>query len=208
MRRRLTDRYDRDALGNLVRAGTTPKLYRSRSEAPGAETGLDFFGARYLSAAQSRQKFKEFIGDPQNFNAYAYLRNNPLRYTDPTGTYTCNGTDKHRAQIDAAYNAAKAAAANDRISQAERKKISAVLKFLGKPGERNDVGLRFGNDVTAGARGETSTFKIGERVFTLINLDAKGIAGKDTSVVAEILIHEGTHGLDDFPRGRLPETQA
>lgn len=74
-----------------------------------AETGLDFFGARYFSSAQGRftspDEFKggivdPFTGqdietntelpyaditDPQTLNKYAYVRNNPLRYTDPDG---------------------------------------------------------------------------------------------------------------------------
>ncbi len=63
-----------------------------------AESGLDYFGARYMSGAQGRftspdpQNAGGFPGDPQSWNAYAYARNNPLLYTDPTGeAYTiCN----------------------------------------------------------------------------------------------------------------------
>ncbi len=74
-----------------------------------SETGLDYFGARYFSSAQGRfttpDEFKggivdPFTGqdietntalpyaditDPQTLNKYAYVRNNPLRYVDPTG---------------------------------------------------------------------------------------------------------------------------
>jgi RHS repeat-associated protein len=54
-----------------------------------AETGLDFFEARYLSSAQGRFTSPDAIGghleDPQTLNRYAYVRNNPLRFTDPTG---------------------------------------------------------------------------------------------------------------------------
>ena len=56
-----------------------------------AETGLDYFGARYYSSAQGRftspdEFWKDSqIGDPQSWNKYAYVRNNPLRYVDPTG---------------------------------------------------------------------------------------------------------------------------
>jgi RHS repeat-associated protein len=56
-----------------------------------AETGLDYFGARYMSAAQGRFTSPDpFLGsgrpeDPQSWNRYAYARNNPLVYIDPTG---------------------------------------------------------------------------------------------------------------------------
>lgn len=56
-----------------------------------AETGLDYFGARYMSSAQGR--FTSPDGplndqdpsDPQSWNLYGYVRNNPLRAIDPNG---------------------------------------------------------------------------------------------------------------------------
>ena len=57
-----------------------------------AETGLDYFGARYFSGAQGRFTSpdptfmtRHRIGDPQQWNLYAYTRNNPLKYIDPDG---------------------------------------------------------------------------------------------------------------------------
>jgi RHS repeat-associated protein len=54
-----------------------------------AETGIDYFGARYFSGAQGRFTSADPIGghysDPQTLNKYAYVRNNPLRYVDPDG---------------------------------------------------------------------------------------------------------------------------
>jgi RHS repeat-associated protein len=74
-----------------------------------SETNLDYFEARYYSGAQGRftspDEFKGGIVDaftgqdietntalpyaditnPQTLNKYAYVMNNPLRYTDPTG---------------------------------------------------------------------------------------------------------------------------
>jgi RHS repeat-associated protein len=56
-----------------------------------AETGLDWFEARYMSSAQGRfsspdpENAGALVRDPQSWNMYAYGRNNPLRYTDPGG---------------------------------------------------------------------------------------------------------------------------
>jgi RHS repeat-associated protein len=56
-----------------------------------AETGEDYFGFRYYGAALGRftSPDESFGGwdqhDPQTFNLYGYVRNNPLRYTDPDG---------------------------------------------------------------------------------------------------------------------------
>jgi RHS repeat-associated protein len=61
-----------------------------------AETGLDFFGARYFSSAQGRFTSPDWsaapqpvpyadLRDPQTLNLYAYVRNNPLNRNDPDG---------------------------------------------------------------------------------------------------------------------------
>ena len=57
-----------------------------------AETGLDYFGARYMSGPEGRFMSPDPVvitsarlRDPQQLNAYVYVRNNPLRFIDPTG---------------------------------------------------------------------------------------------------------------------------
>jgi RHS repeat-associated protein len=56
-----------------------------------AETGLDYFGARYFSGAQGRftSPDRPFADqdpyDPQSWNLYSYVRNNPLKFIDETG---------------------------------------------------------------------------------------------------------------------------
>jgi RHS repeat-associated protein len=65
-----------------------------------AETGLDFFGARYFSGAQGRFATPDWspapvaipyadLHDPQSLNLYAYLRNDPLSSQDPDGHGAC-----------------------------------------------------------------------------------------------------------------------
>jgi RHS repeat-associated protein len=56
------------------------------------ETGLDYFGARYYASRTGRfttvdpvVPLDAALRDPQLWNRYAYVRNNPLRYTDPDG---------------------------------------------------------------------------------------------------------------------------
>jgi RHS repeat-associated protein len=55
------------------------------------ETGLDYFGARFYSGALGRFTSADEVfadqdpSDPMSWNLMAYVRNNPLRYTDPTG---------------------------------------------------------------------------------------------------------------------------
>jgi RHS repeat-associated protein len=56
------------------------------------ETGLDFFEARYYASNQGRFLSTdpiyfqaEMAIDPQRFNLYVYVRNNPLRLIDPSG---------------------------------------------------------------------------------------------------------------------------
>src|SRR5947207_1007563 len=57
-----------------------------------AESGLDFFEARYFSGPQGRFTSPDpifasaaHLADPQMWNLYSYARNNPLSITDPTG---------------------------------------------------------------------------------------------------------------------------
>lgn len=54
-----------------------------------AETGLDYAQARYFSNVQGRFTSPDsFAGrriNPQTLNLYAYVKNNPLKYIDPTG---------------------------------------------------------------------------------------------------------------------------
>jgi RHS repeat-associated protein len=56
-----------------------------------AESGNDYFEARYYSSSMGRfMSPDDFwqdtnLADPQSLNKYAYSRNNPLRYIDPTG---------------------------------------------------------------------------------------------------------------------------
>ena len=75
--------------GYLANASLTQRFTGKERD---TETGLDYFGARYMSAAMGRFTGADPIWvkadrlvDPQRLNLYIYSRNSPLRFTDPTG---------------------------------------------------------------------------------------------------------------------------
>jgi RHS repeat-associated protein len=72
-----------------------------------AETGLDYFGARYYSARLGRfttvdpvYTWRENLVDPQRWNRYAYGRNNALRYIDPDGKQVAEALRQLGQQIE------------------------------------------------------------------------------------------------------------
>jgi RHS repeat-associated protein len=104
----ITESYDYLPFGRMLssydnRSGlsypATPDSSLSNVESPkftgqvrDVEIGLDYFEARYFSAAGGRFASvdpvivsSDRILDPQQINLYAYVRNNPLRFTDPSG---------------------------------------------------------------------------------------------------------------------------
>lgn len=77
---------------------TDPRKFTGKER--DAETGYDYFGARYLSAKTARFTtvdpaftIAENLADPQRWNRYTYVRNNPLRFTDPDGRCMYPGAD-------------------------------------------------------------------------------------------------------------------
>jgi len=69
---------------------------RSTGKERDTESGNDYFGARYYSSAMGRWMSPDWsakaepvpyakLDNPQSLNLYAYLKNNPLRTTDPDG---------------------------------------------------------------------------------------------------------------------------
>jgi RHS repeat-associated protein len=81
-----------------------------------AETGLDYFGARYFSSAQGRFTTPDWstspepipygkVIDPQTLNLYAYVRNNPLGRADADGHADDDWLHTHAPKVAKALDA-------------------------------------------------------------------------------------------------------
>jgi RHS repeat-associated protein len=122
-----------------------------------AETGLDYFGERYFSSAQGRFTSPdaligklEWLADPQRWNHYAYVRNNPLRYVDPVGedlviyySYTSDLTDDERKYL----------------KSHEKQIFAQILQKFAKAGVQN-VSLRDASTLTKAQTAELNRLAV------------------------------------------------
>src|SRR4051812_20871101 len=84
--------------GNKPNSPPTGQNQDTESSAPGGPAGLYDFLFRRQSPVQGRWLSPDLAGlaaahpdDPQSWNRYAYVANNPLALTDPTGLDFCYG---------------------------------------------------------------------------------------------------------------------
>ena len=105
-----------------------------------SETGLDYFGARYYRADVGRfttvdpeLRIKDALVDPQKWNRYAYVQNNPLRYVDPDGRY---GIDVHYYSTFALAYAA-GYRSDDSANRIARADLSVDIEHDPRPGFRD-----------------------------------------------------------------------
>lgn len=87
--------YDYLPFGEPWQAPALPETRRFGGKERDAETGLDYFGARYYSSLNGRFTVVDPVLDvgaattnPQRWNRYAYGSNNPFRNVDPDGRDT------------------------------------------------------------------------------------------------------------------------
>jgi RHS repeat-associated protein len=82
--------------GERVITSGTANTYKFTGKERDAESGLDYFGARYYASSMGRWMSPDWssspsgvpyadLGDPQSLNLYNYMRNNPLGGVDADG---------------------------------------------------------------------------------------------------------------------------
>jgi RHS repeat-associated protein len=116
--------------GEILVSGSDPNHYKFTGKERDAESGLDNFGARFDASSLGRFIIPDplylevhRLGDPQQLNLYAYGKNNPLKFTDPSGMdIYCVGTEEYCA----AYLAALQKDVSFKIGYDENGKVVAV----------------------------------------------------------------------------------
>jgi len=93
--------------------------YKFTGKERDTESGLDYFTARYYGSSMGRftspdplpwihwqhgneddqKKFEAYISNPQDLNMYAYVLNNPLNKTNPTGMNACGTNNDSSCKV-------------------------------------------------------------------------------------------------------------
>jgi RHS repeat-associated protein len=80
--------------GTFTGTGTTENTHQYTAKELEAATGLYYYGARYHNPSIGRFMSPDPAGadptDPQSWNRYAYVLNNPIKYIDPDGSMECS----------------------------------------------------------------------------------------------------------------------
>jgi RHS repeat-associated protein len=104
----ITATYGYDTFGNLLASAgslTNPLRYTAREA--DSETGLYYYRARFYDSTLGRFLSEDRIGNDEGSNLYAYVRNAPVGFRDPTGLYTLQGFGpEHEQQMRDAIQSA------------------------------------------------------------------------------------------------------
>jgi RHS repeat-associated protein len=174
-----------------------------------AETGLDYFGARYFSGAQGRftsadpiHFLPQKILDPQQWNMYAYVRNNPLRLFDPSGLYTvdCPAGDQACTKAAARFEAARL-----KDLQSKKQNVKGAAAAWGGPTDQNGTSVTFKTqaqmDQEYGANGGGSVngaVSVDQTSDHKPNIQAAFSESLGGSDLRRTIAHEGAHLEDDM----------
>jgi RHS repeat-associated protein len=190
-------------------------LNRVGSCSPGkerdAESGLDYFGARYYASSMGRFMSPDPLlnsgrpDNPQTWNRYTYALNNPLIVTDPTGLYnlinncasgdaSCNKSFAQDAKNLKNGLADLTKAVNGLADGAQKTALQGALGAIGTENDGNNVGVQFGKNAD-GAAGNTQP---GVDASGNLNFTITFDPSKNQGTVSQAInaAHEGQHVED------------
>jgi RHS repeat-associated protein len=216
------DTMDYQPYGEQI-AGDTGTTHKFTGKERDAETGDDYFGARYYGSTIGRfmqaDPFTVTSGriiDPQQLNLYSYVRNGPLKYVDPTGM-VIDETHLSESDLEKWQQVEKLAAQTDSNGNLLHPELNSEIVTLqqdsrtytleGPTGLGPDEAGRFeitnftadGKDFTgATIRLDFNKIMNGKNVTPAnFNLDYSKFGGLNDNArrFAELVGHEFAHGL-------------
>jgi len=163
-----------------------------------AESGNDYFGARYDSSSMGRFLSPDPLGgdltNPQSLNRYSYVLNNPLTNTDPTGLYTCTDSKDCSSKKDQALEKSLAGLRNSKNADDD---VARGANAYGAANADNGVSVGF-KDLSGSGKGGDTVSTVGTdadgnlRANSAITINSKDSGTDFTADVG----HEGSHAAD------------
>jgi RHS repeat-associated protein len=191
------DEYGRPRAGNLGRFQYTGQMMLP-------DFGLQHYKARGYYAALGRFVQTDPVGYAQGLNLYAYVGNDPVNGTDPTGMQECVGGPCPRNLIQAVADV-RTASQSHPSAQAR----SELVELVAAVDNSSDSGITF--NVGGVPSGETADTAPGGRTTT-INLSASLVENADNGLpgnrsnLASTVGHAVRHAIDGKINGGNPST--
>jgi len=183
--------------------------YKFTGKERDSESGLDNFGKRYNASSLGRfmtpdplHIIKQKLIDPQQWNMYAYVRNNPLRFVDPTGEYLVNCAQGDKKCNKAADNFEKQ---RQKDLNSKDQKVQDAAKAWGDRGQDNHVNVTFKTQAQVDADAHTQPGYKTDAIVSASadanhqpNVQAEFSESLKGSSLGQTLAHEGSHIEDDM----------
>jgi len=134
------------------------------------------------------------LADPQTWNMFAYVRNNPTTLTDPTGLYNTNCASKDIKNCSADIQNFEANRLKDLQSKDPR--VRAAAAAYGSFNDKNNVNVGFDRSLKVGGTAaqdiDSKGRPLGSITVTFQSMENK----KNTAGLVDVA-HEGSH-VEDF----------